>query len=357
MKTIVVFAIIMAIMGVISSTDRNQIIKKILENFTEGSPKELFKVWHHVYERSYALDTQEAKNRFAIFKANLKEIREHNAKNLPYKLGINQFSDMSKAEFRAKMLTKKVIKGEELDRILKELQMTPAFLEDDDDDLTKRNLARNPIDYTNFFPAARDQGNCGSCWTFSTSGAVEGNFGKKAGKPINYLSTQQLVDCDKSNNGCEGGMFPGAFAYVKKNGVEFDKDYPYKAAVGKCKYNAKLATNKVTGFQFCSNYSNGKNCSVDKVYGLLAQGPLSVGIDGTEIQSYTSGLFTASCSEDNHAVILVGFGVDQKSNSEYWLVRNSWGTGWGEAGYIKIAINDNNNFSCYVNNEAFLPVV
>jgi len=74
MKTIVVFAIIMAIMGVISSTDRNQIIKKILENFTEGSPKELFKVWHHVYERSYALDTQEAKNRFAIFKANLKEI-------------------------------------------------------------------------------------------------------------------------------------------------------------------------------------------------------------------------------------------------------------------------------------------
>jgi len=346
----------MAIMGVIASTDRNQIINKILDNFIEGSPKELFKVWHHLYERSYALDTQEAKDRFANFKDNLKEIREHNAQDLPYKLGVNQFSDMTKAEFKSKMLTKKVIRGEELDKILKELQMTPAFLEDDDDDLTKRNLARNPINYSTFFPTVRNQGNCGSCWTFSTAGAVEGNFGKKAGKAINYLSTQQLVDCDTSNNGCDGGMFPGAFEYIKTNGLEFDKDYPYKASVGTCRYSSSLATNRVTGYQYCTNYSSTPNCSIDKVYGLLSQGPLSVGIDGSSIQSYYKGVFSAKCSEDNHAVILAGYGVDTKSG-EYWLVRNSWGTGWGEAGYIRVKINDKNRYSCFVNNEAFLPVV
>jgi len=102
MKTVLIINAIMLILGLISCTDRSQIINKILDNFIDGSPKELFKVWHHIYERSYALDTQEAKDRFANFKANLKEIREHNAQDLSYKLGINQFSDMTNAEFTAK---------------------------------------------------------------------------------------------------------------------------------------------------------------------------------------------------------------------------------------------------------------
>jgi len=348
----------MLILGLISCSDRGQIINKILDNFIDGSPKELFKVWHHIYERSYALDTQEAKDRFANFKANLKEIREHNAQDLPYKLGINQFSDMTKEEFKAKYATYKKISDEEFEKLVKELNMTPAFLEDDDDDLTKRNLAKTAVDHSKFYLSARNQGQCGSCWTFSTAGAVEGNLGKKSGKPINYLSTQQLVDCDTSNKGCHGGSFTSAFTYIKNKGLQFDKDYPYKASEGSCKYSSSKATNKMKSFEYCkiNSSSSATKCSIDKVYALLVRGPISVAIDGSVIQNYKSGIFSGKCYEDNHAVILVGYAVDAKSG-EYWIVRNSWGTTWGEQGYIRVRVSDSNKNSCYVTSEAFLPIL
>jgi len=347
----------MVILGIISCTQRSEIIHKILDNFIDGSPKELFKVWHHLYERSYTLDTQEAKDRFATFKANLKEIREHNAQDLPYKLGLNQFSDMTKAEFKAKFTTEKEIPDEDFEKLVKELEMTPAFLEDDDDDLTKRNLAKNPINHSKFYNAARSQEQCGSCWAFSTAGAVEGGLGKKAGKPINYLSTQQLVDCDKQNDGCDGGALVYAFDYMKKNGVMFDKDYAYKGSQGSCKYSSSKATNKIKGVEYCKTKSSSKNpCSIEKVYNLLVRGPLSVVIDADAIEKYKSGIFTGKCSKSNHAVILVGYAVDPKSG-EYWIVRNSWGADWGEKGYIRVKVSESNKSSCFLTYEAFLPLL
>ncbi|MFM7850814.1 MAG: C1 family peptidase, partial [Flammeovirgaceae bacterium] len=164
--------------------------------------------------------------------------------------------------------------------------------EDDDDDLTKRNLANNPINHRNLFNIARNQGRCGSCWAFATTGVIEGNLSKKSGKLIKYLSPQQLVDCDTKNSGCNGGSYSSAFEYVKAKGLEFDVDYPYKAREGSCKYSSSLSTNKVTGWKYCASYSSSSKCSFDKVYALLVSGPLAVAIDGSVIQNYKSGIFT-----------------------------------------------------------------
>jgi len=342
----------------VSAYENSAITKKILGAFTDGSPKALFKVWHFLYERTYTFDSEEARNRYAIFKAKLKLIKEHNAKNLSYKLGLNQFSDMDITEFKEKMCTKQVLQGDELDKFISETQSESfKFLEDDDDDLTKRNLGYNPIDYKQFFGEARNQGNCGGCWAFSTLAAIEGVIGKSRNQAGRFLSTQQLIDCDKSNRGCNGGVFGNAFNYIVKNGVEFDSDYGYIAKRQICKYNKSLALSKIKGFKYCSNYSSRSKCSVDIVYNMLRLGPLSVGIDaGTDdFGSYESGILDTKCSNDNHAVVLTGYGIE--NGREYWIIRNSWSSGWGENGYVRVARNDSNKNSCFVNNEAWLPLI
>jgi len=140
----------------------------------------------------------------------------------------------------------------------------------------------------------------------------------------------------------------------------FDSDYPYTAEQDSCQFQSNLATTTISNFSYCSNYSSSKkkHCSVAAVYALLAQGPISVGIDAgsDDFQNYSSGVYTASCTEDDHAVIAIGYGNDAASGSDYWLIRNSWGADWGDNGYIKVAVNDSNNHSCFVNNEAYLPV-
>jgi cathepsin L len=341
------------------AANENPMVKNILENFMEKSPKELFKVWHFLYEKKYTLDTQEARQRFATFKEKLKMIKEHNASESTYKLGLNKFSDMTLAEFKAKYATKKVIKGEELDRMLTKFNMIPAatFLDDDDDDLTKRNLAaKAAIDHRAYFPTIRDQGDCGSCWAFSTAGALEGAFGVKNKRAPAQYSTQQLVDCDDGNSGCDGGNFGPSFAYVNANGLQSESSYTYQAVQDTCNYDSSQVAAKPKGSKFCSNYSSSSKtqCSVDIVYALLVTGPCSVGIDaGTDaFQNYASGVFTAACSQDNHAVVLCGYGIDTKKG-EYWIVRNSWSSDWGNQGYIFVAINPNNKNSCFVNNEAY----
>jgi C1A family cysteine protease len=328
-------------------------MNSILDNFMEGSPKELFKVWHYLFKKSYTLDTQLARQRFAIFKDNLKMIREHNSKGLLYTLGLNQFTDMTNEEFKASMSVNRAPTAEQIEEMRKTLQPA-SFLDDEDDDLTKRNLAKAEISYIALLPAARDQKLCGSCWAFSTAATIEGNWAKKTGKTATYLSTQQLIDCDKGNNGCKGGTFGPSFDYVKKNGLQPETTYPYKAALGICTYSQPKVTVKTTGQTFCSNYMKPGDCTVDKVYALLQQGPGSIGIDSGPLQSYRGGLFTATCNDDNHAVVLAGYGVTK--GVEYWLVRNSWGGTWGENGYVKVAINESNKHSCFVNNEVYIPI-
>jgi C1A family cysteine protease len=342
------------------ATNENLIVKNILESFMEKSPKELFKVWHFLYQKKYTLDTKEATQRFTNFKENLKIIKTHNASQSTYKLGLNQFSDMDIAEFKAKFATKRPVKIEEREKLKKKLKMIPAakFLEDEDDDLTKRNLAYASIDLRQYFPAIRDQGQCGSCWAFSTSGALEGAYGVQNKRATSYLSPQQLVDCNTDNSGCDGGDLGVSFSYVQSNGLQSDSSYTYQAVQQNCVFDSTKVAVKPISLVYCSNYDNDPQtqCTIEIVYRILTKGPASIGIDAgnKHFQNYAGGIYTTKCKNDDHAVILVGYGVDSKTGLQYWTVRNSWGASWGDNGYIYVAVDQSNNFSCFVNNEAYL---
>jgi len=283
----------------------------------------------------------------------LEHIKNRNAENLSFKLAINEFSDLSIEEYR-NLLKRKVVKGEELSKFLRE---NDKFINknDDDDDFLKRNLAqRNPIDWSKYLGSTRNQGYCGSCWAFSATAMVESCLAIKNRAINQYLSTQQMVDCDKQDQGCSGGVFPTSFNYIKTYGLMAETSYPYEGRDSTCRYNSSKVAARVTGFTYCSSYGRENPCTVDKVYNILTRGPASVGIDGgsRDFMNYSSGILDDRyCSQDNHAVLLVGYGVE--NGREYWLVRNSWGSGWGINGHVKVLNNDSNHHSCYVTNEVY----
>uniref|UniRef100_A0A8C9V0K8 Cathepsin S, ortholog 1 n=1 Tax=Scleropages formosus TaxID=113540 RepID=A0A8C9V0K8_SCLFO len=188
-----------------------------------------------------------------------------------------------------------------------------------------------------------DQGSCGSCWAFATVGTLEGQMARKTGRMI-PLSPQNLMDCSTSygNHGCNGGHMRNALNYVMKNkGIDSDKFYPYKA--------------KVTGH--CSTYRVlpwGDEKALQNIVATV--GPVSVAIDATHsLIRYRKGIYhDPRCTQTaNHAVLVVGYGTHR--GQDYWLVKNSWGTGWGENGYVRMARNKKN--LCGIANQAIYPVV
>jgi len=315
----------------------------------DGNVKQLFKVWHYVYQKSYTLDTEEAKIRYTTFKKNLANIKETNSMNLPYKLGLNQFSDLSSEEFSKEYLR----------TVIPEDPSQNLLTDDEDEDLTKRflKIENVTINWTNFYSPPRNQGACGSCWTFGAAGSIEGNMGIKKNKTFPYLSTQQILDCNPSNSGCNGGSDTNSLNWLVKTGIMYDKEYPYTAKKEACKFNKSASLVKITGVKYCSG-SKDKKCTKEVFLGLLSQGPLAVATDGLgDFQSYRSGIYTGLCKQLNHAVVAVGYGYDTNTKLNYFLIRNSWGTGWGEKGYIRIAENPSNNNSCFIVSRGHLPIV
>jgi C1A family cysteine protease len=182
--------------------------------------------------------------------------------------------------------------------------------------------------------AVKDQGHCGSCWSFSTTGAIEGINAITTGQLIS-LSEQELVECVTTNWGCDGGYMDYAFEWVLQNGgIDTESNYPYTAKDAIC--NITKANNKavtIDGYQDVPPNDEALLCAVLKQ-------PISVGIDGgaRDFQLYKEGIYNGNCSSDpeeiNHAVLLVGYGSD--NGTDYWIVKNSWGTRWGNHGYIYI---------------------
>lgn len=204
-------------------------------------------------------------------------------------------------------------------------------------------------------PAVRDQAQCGSCYTFSVLAAVEGRLliaGSKYNSNNVDLSEQQLVDCSTvvGNEGCNGGALDETFGYVKDYGVMREADYPYTAKEQKCAYAKSNIAVKTTGYKDVAfgSESGLKNAA--------AEGPVSVAIDasGIKFQLYKKGVYdNEKCSSVNlnHGVAVVGYG--NESGKDYWIVRNSWGTSWGNGGYILMSRNKNNQ--CGIATNAVYP--
>jgi len=182
--------------------------------------------------------------------------------------------------------------------------------------------------------AVQDQGQCGSCWAFSAIAQMEGQHFIQTGELLK-LSEQQCVDCDDESFGCSGGWQDNCMYYVQDNGgISLEEDYPYTAGTDAC-FAPWFGPVNVKEVYHVKSYSE------SQLMAAIAQGPVSVTIDAdaTVFHAYTSGVIsgTACGSKLDHAVVAVGYGTDEVTGLDYYLVRNSWGKAWGDEGYVKIA--------------------
>jgi len=283
------------------------------------------------YNKQYP--TEEVFDRFNVFKANLDLITAHNNGSTGWKMGINQFADLSPAEFKAYLGLKP--------RDNSYIRSTNVAVLAD---------ASNDIDWVSkgAVTPVKDQAQCGSCWAFSTTGAVEGAVFVKSGR-LTSVSEQQLVDCAGSsgNQGCNGGLMDDAFNWiVSHRGIGSEASYPYTARDGTCKDVPSVST--ITG------YKDVQQGSEDALMNALNQQPVAIAIeaDQSSFQFYKSGVFTGPCGAQlDHGVLLVGSGTD--AGQDYWRVKNSWGASWGDHGFIRMIRGRN---MCGLANMASFPV-
>ena len=252
-------------------------------------------------------------------------IENVNSRNLSYSLGHNQFSGMDRDEYRQYLVQFPFEKR--TNGILSRGNVDVNALPDSVNWVTKGGVT--PV---------KDQGQCGSCWSFSTTGALEGAFFNSAGN-LQSFSEQQLVDCDNLKNGghdhgCNGGLMDNAFEWIAKNGgLCLESAYPYVSGTTQ-KPNANCAkTCSVVKGSTVTDFVDVTPSSDLAMVSAIAQQPVSIAIeaDQREFQLYKSGVFTGECGTNlDHGVLVVGYG------SDYYLVKNSWGVTWGDQGYIKL---------------------
>ncbi|KAJ4781393.1 Cysteine protease [Rhynchospora pubera] len=278
-----------------------------------------FKKWvteHGVKYRSKA----ESLKRFGIFKANYLFINEsnHNPK-IDFKLGLNKFADMTNKEFLAKFTGYTALSTKPASTSFRYADTTPP----------------SSIDWRTLgaVNAVKDQGQCGSCWAFGAVATIEGITKIKKGY-LPSLSEQELVDCVSDCAGCDGGLQDNAFKWVIKNGgIDSEEDYAYTAQNGTCDATkTKHFTASITGYEDVPSFNE------TALMNAVANQPVTVSIDagGLFFQFYSSGIFRGPCGLNlDHAVTAVGYGGDGPFG-KYWIVRNSWGSTWGEQGYIRM---------------------
>jgi len=292
------------------------------------SSNEIDDTWAQwVFDFKKAYDTElERIQRKGIFVENFLHVVRHNAEaNIGmhnYTLGLNHFADLTHTEFS--------------ERYLKPFS---SSADSHTVELPETNIKEIDWVKKGGVTPVKDQGQCGSCWSFSATGSMEGaNF--VANNELLSLSEQQLVDCaDKINHGFNGGLMDYAFRYVINNkGITSEANYPYTAKDGTCN-PAEEASSVVT----ISDYNDVPQNDESQLMAAVALQPVSVAIDaeGTSFQLYKSGVYNSECGTNlDHGVLVVGYGTE--NGLDYWKVKNSWSSSWGDEGYIKMARNTKN---------------
>jgi C1A family cysteine protease len=294
----------------------------------------LFKAWMEKYDKSYNVD--EHHYRFNIWSKSYDAVNAHNAKGLSWQLETNMFADLTNEEFAALHLGYNYDPNRVRNVVRLDETSTPAGV-----DWRKKGAVTG----------VKDQGSCGSCYTFSSTGALEGLYFIKKGTLVS-LSEQQLLDCTSSsgNQGCSGGLMDNCFKYTQSKGIEKEADYGYTGKAGTCAYSASKTVYKNTAYADVT-----ANDFTQLRVAVKAQ-PVSVAVEADQDawKLYKSGIISDNCGTTlDHGVLAVGYG------SNYWIVKNSWGASWGESGYLRIASGSQNNGSgvCGINSDASYPTL
>jgi len=308
-----------------------------------------FNEWMLQHGKSYS--GSEYIRRLGVFNDNLEKIDQLNDGAKYTKFGVNKFTDLSPQEFDTFYKMPKVPAAQVATSCLANGVSAPQYSADE--------IAAVPDSWDwrtkNVVTPVKDQGQCGSCWTFSTTGNIEGQWAMK-GHPLTAFSEQLLVDCshgcsneppygDVCNQGCNGGWQWNAFFDVMAwGGLETEQEYPYTAEGGTCrKDNTKLMA-PITNYT-CISAGKTADETVMQAY-LYQNGPISVALNAGMLQYYLGGVldpwfpgFECDPTQLDHALLIVGWGVENNwdgTTTPYWIIKNSWGASWGESGYFRV---------------------
>jgi len=296
-----------------------------------------FSAFKAKYNKTYSDITEEI-SRLRIFESNLEKIAAHNKDpRWTYTLAVNEYADLTVAEFAAIYA-----RGKMWDQTT--LSMEPH---DGSKDRSVNDLP-SAVDWRdkNVVTPAKNQGGCGSCWAFSTAETLESHIAIKTGKLMKF-SPQEFVSCMPNpkhcggTGGCQGATQLLGFQYAISTGITTEDSYPYEGVTGTCDKDKIKPVATISGYVKlpANNYSALVNA-------VASQGPIAISVAAEPWQLYSGGVYNGKCGSDiDHAVQLVGYGTQAAASrhllggggkGDYWLVRNSWGEGWGEKGYIRI---------------------
>jgi cathepsin L len=307
---------------------------------TESEYRTSFEEFKVTFGKVY-LESEE-NHRYNVFKQNLDFVNSWDAEARGFTVGINKFADLTSEEFVS---------------IYNGMKINKEYVPVDEPAPVQSGVTGDIVNWVNkgAVTGIKNQGQCGSCWSFSATGSMEGAKFLKTGT-LTSLSEQNLVDCStaQGNEGCNGGLMDQAFQYViSNNGIDTEDSYPYTATgPNDCQFNPANVGDTITSFQ---DVSSGSESALQTA---ANQQPVSVAIDASQnsFQLYTGGVYyepACSSSQLDHGVLVVGYGTDDSGN-DYWLVKNSWGTDWGMNGYIQMSRNKNNN--CGIATSASYPI-
>jgi len=321
--------------------------------------KDIFKIWHFLFKRQYKLNSEEGLQRYKNFREQLKKIDTHNADPIfTWKLGLNQFSDLTQEEFVKRHTTNLGARGPPKNPpntpiptngyyVLQNYEMQPG-----------NPSTWAPINYTSICGPVWNQGLCGDCYNFASLNSIECNYNKRTGI-LPQLSRQQNLDCNPLSGGCGGGNAFEMGVYAKSQGLMNNADYPYTGASGTCQYNSAKAGIYLDGLEQVgcdpglAYTTNNLTTTSAQLYSMLSRGALYTTFNTTAFAGYTSGFINSTmmgnCGNGaNHAILLVGFYQDPVMGPT-WVLKNSWDVTFGESGYFRVVVQDTPDQNCWIN--------